>query len=120
MKLLAYAASAALIGVSLMSGCANQPEPLYYWGDYQAQVHDYLSSSDGGDIDKQISALEAGVEKAKASSQALPPGYHAQMGMLYYSQGKIDLAVEQLQLEKTAYPESASYIDRLLAKQKKN
>jgi hypothetical protein len=115
-----YARGFALLSLALIAGCANQPKTLYYWGDYQNQVHNYLQSTDGGDIQKQIAALEAGIEKSKAGDQPLPPGYHAQLGMLYYSQGKPDLAVEQLQLEKSAYPESGSYIDRLLEKLKKN
>ena len=120
MKPRAYATGVALIGLALLSGCANQPNTLYYWGNYQNTVRDYLVSTDGGDIQKQITALEAGVEKATAKSKALPPGYHAQLGMLYFAQGKPELAGEQLQLEKTHYPESTSYIDRLLAKFKKN
>lgn len=120
MKLRAYTSCAALVGMAVTSGCANQPNTLYYWGDYQNQVHDYLNASDGGDIQKQTAALEAGVEKAKASGKGLPPGYHAQLGMLYYAQGMPDQAAEQLQLEKSIYPESATYIDGLLTKFKKN
>jgi hypothetical protein len=120
MKMRHYAIGVALLCLTVMSGCANQPKTLYYWGDYQNQVHAYLQSTDGGDIQKQVAALEAGIENAKAGGHMLPPGYHAQLGMLYYAEGKPDLAVEQLLLEKAIYPESTSYIDRLLSKFKKS
>ncbi len=120
MKLRTCTSAIMLVGLTSMFGCANQSKSLYYWGDYQNQVHDYLNATDGGDIHKQSAALEAGVEKAKASGKALPPGYHAQLGMLYYAQGNPESAAEQLQLEKLNYPESAAYIDHLLTKFKKN
>lgn len=112
--------AATLCGLMLASGCAQQPKTLYYWGGYQDQVHAYLQSTDGGDVAQQVAELEAGMEKAKAANQSLPPGYHAQLGMLYFAEGKVDQAVDHLQLEKTIYPESTIYMDRLLARFNKN
>jgi hypothetical protein len=111
---------ATAFGLALLSGCASQPRTLYYWGDYQGEVYAYLKEPGGGDIAQQIETLEEGARKAAAGNQALPPGYHAQLGMLYYTQGDIDRAAEQLALEKVAYPESTVFIDRLLAKFRKN
>lgn len=112
--------AATLFSLVLLSGCASQPKTLYYWGDYQDNVYSYLNEPGGGDTAKQIESLEAGVQKATSLNMALPPGYHAQLGLLYYSQGEIDRAVEQLTLEKTGYPESATFIDGLLEKFRKN
>lgn len=109
-----------LTTLALIAGCATQPKTLYYWGSYQEEVYDYLQKPGGGDIPKQIQALKEGMEKARASNQALPPGYHAQLGMLYYADGQVDQAVEQLTLEKREFPESATYIDGLLSRFKKN
>lgn len=120
MKTRALMLSAALLGLASLYGCATQPKTLYYWGSYQDQVYDYLKAPGGGDAQKQILALEQGLEKAKAANSALPPGYHAQLGMLYYSQGKVDQAVAQLEMEKSEFPESTPFMDRLLAKFKKN
>jgi hypothetical protein len=39
--------------------------------------------------------------------------------MLYAETGRDDLAVQQLQAEKAAFPESAAYIDFLLKKYQK-
>ena len=111
---------ATALGLALLSGCATPPKTLYYWGNYQGEVYEYLKQPGGGDIANQIEELELGALQAAATNRALPPGYHAQLGMLYYAQGNIDHAVEQLTLEKTAYPESAVFIDRLLARFKKD
>lgn len=115
-----HAIEATVFVLALLSGCASQPKTLYYWGDYQGEVYEYLNAPGGGDIAKQIETLEAGARKAAAGNLALPPGYHAQLGMLYYTQGDIDRAAEQLALEKTAYPESTVFIDRLLARFRKH
>lgn len=101
--------------LAVLAGCATQ-QTLYYWGDYQAQVYEYLNEPGSGDGAKQIETLEAGVQQATSLNQALPPGYHAQLGMLYYAQGDIDRAVEHLTLEKNKYPESTTFIDGLLSK----
>lgn len=103
------------VGLLWLAGCAPQPT-LYHWGDYEDQVYVYLQSPDGGDLTAQIQTLEADIEKAKAENKPLPPGFRAHLGMLYYAQGKVDQAVEQFQLEKAAFPESAPFMDRLLTK----
>ncbi|MFJ2994126.1 DUF4810 domain-containing protein [Pandoraea sp. NPDC087047] len=94
-----------------LSGCATQPNPLYDWEGYQPQVYEYFK---GESKEAQIIALERDLEKIKASNNAAPPGYHAHLGLLYASVGKSDKMVEQFQIEKTLFPESANYIDFLL------
>lgn len=110
---------ATVAGLAILSGCATRPDTLYYWGDYQNQVYDYLQNADSSDISNQIQALEDGYEKARSVDMSLPPGYHAQLGILYYAQGNDAKAIEQLELEKSAFPESTLFIDRLLAQFKK-
>ena len=84
--------------VLLVSGCATTTEqPLYYWGDYQKQVYGHFTKEVGPE--EQISTLEAGLEKARASGRPVPPGYNA-----YFT------------AEKTLYPESAAYMDFLMRK----
>lgn len=108
--------AAAFAGVLSLGGCMSEPQTLYYWGDYQGQVYDYLQHPDAGEVTSQVQVLEKDYQKALASNKALPPGYHAHLGMLYYAQGQVDKAVEQFQLEKTAFPESTVLMDRMLAK----
>jgi hypothetical protein len=102
-----------------LGGCATKPTTLYGWGSYQDQVYQYFKADGSKSAEEQILALQESAEKGNAKGSKLPPGYHAHLGLLYASAGKDDLAIEQLQTEKTLFPESAAYMDRLLSKYKK-
>jgi hypothetical protein len=101
-------------GLSL-GGCAAR-HSLYRWEGYQPQVYKYFQ---GESKQAQIEALEAGLEKIKASGKSAPPGYHAQLGLLYGETGNGDQMVAEFQTEKELFPESAPYIDFLLKKKSK-
>lgn len=100
-----------VLGGILLAGC-NTPKPLYQWESYQPQVYGYLK---GDSKEEQVIALERDLEKIKAKNGAVPPGYHAQLGLLYSSLGKDDQMVQQFRTEKALFPESAAYMDFLLS-----
>lgn len=101
----------ATLAVScILSGCATT-KSLYQWGDYQPQVYNYLR---GEAPEAQIETLERDLEKIKAAGGAVPPGYHAQLGLLYLHAGKDDQMVQQFETEKALFPESAPYMNFLL------
>ena len=79
--------TAALLGSMALAGCSG-PKTLYQWEGYQAQVHEYFK---GESKEAQAQALEADLEKIRAKNGAVPPGYHAQLGLLYSSIGKDSL-----------------------------
>lgn len=92
-----------------LGGCAQQ-KTLYQWEGYQPQIHQYFK---GENAEAQVRELEADLEKIKAKNGAVPPGYHAQLGLLYSSLGKDDQMIQQFQTEKALFPESAKYMDFL-------
>lgn len=102
----------------LLVGCAA-PKPLYQWEGYQAQVYNYLRPQGSNGPEAQIAALEQGFQKIRSKGGTPPPGYHAHLGMLYFQVGKDDQGVQELRTEKALFPESASYMDFLLAKAQK-
>ncbi|MDK2657878.1 DUF4810 domain-containing protein [Cupriavidus consociatus] len=104
------AALLSATGSILLAGCAA-PQPMYQWEGYQAQVYEYFK---GESREAQVAALEAGLQKIQAKGGAVPPGYHAQLGMLYLNLGKPDQMVSQFQTEKTLFPEATPYMDFLL------
>jgi len=104
------AAFMSAAGSLLLGGCAA-PKPLYQWEGYQTQVYEYFK---GESREAQVTALEAGIQKIQAKGGAVPPGYHAQLGMLYLGLGKDEQMAKQFQTEKTLFPESAQYMDFLL------
>lgn len=100
-----------LLGSTLLVGC-NAQKPLYQWESYQPQVYSYLK---GDSKEEQAIALERDLEKIKAKNGAVPPGYHAQLGLLYSSLGKDDQMIQQFRTEKALFPESAQYMDFLMS-----
>ncbi len=109
--------SLAVLMLLSLIGCKKQ-ELIYQWEDYQPQVYAYLKS-DQQSPEEQIHKMEQGLEKIKASEKQVPPGYHAHLGLLYATAGRTELFVEQINTEKSLFPESASYMDFLLRNQQK-
>jgi hypothetical protein len=109
-RLIGLAASA----VVLLAGCATRPT-LYTWGSYEEVI--YASYAAPGKIpaESQVEALEKDYQQARATNKRMPPGWHAHLGYLYYQLGKTDQARQELQTEKAEFPESAVFMDRLLA-----
>jgi hypothetical protein len=102
--------------IAMLAGCATKgPGPLYMWETFPKQQYEALLR-DGYSPDEQIRLLEAHAEKARGAHAALPPGFRAHLGMLQLGVGNVDRARELWTSEKTAFPESAAYMDRLLKK----
>ncbi|CAM3644223.1 Lipoprotein [Pseudomonas reidholzensis] len=100
-----------LLGSVLLVGC-NSHKTLYQWESYQPQVYEYFK---GQSKEEQAIALERDLEKIKAKNGAVPPGYHAQLGLIYSSLGKDDQMIQQFQTEKALFPESTAYMDFLMS-----
>ena len=99
---------------SLLAACAHN-NTLYHWGAYQPQVYAYMQGSPDG-IEKQITTLEADLQKMRSIGKNPPPGYHAHLGMLYSHLGKQDAVVQSFKTEMALYPESKPYMESLLKK----
>ena len=107
----------ALLGtVAALGAACAKPEPIYRWGNYEALV--YESYANPGAIDPVTGAqlLAQDIERTSAEGKRVPPGVHAYLGYLYYSQGNLDFAREQFVLEKRLYPESTTFMDGILDK----
>ena len=106
-----YLAIGALLCNLMLTACSTPPKTLYQWEGYQTQLNSYFK---GESPEAQLEALEAGLEKIKAKNGAVPPGYHAQLGLLYSSIGKDDQMVREFETEKALFPESSTYMNLLL------
>jgi hypothetical protein len=105
-----------LLAVALaLGGCAQAPRPLYHWDRYQTSLYEHFKA-DGKGPDEQLRALQAQAEKARGLGAALPPGFRAHLAMVYLQLDRPDEARAQLEAEKAAFPESARYMDFLLAR----
>jgi hypothetical protein len=101
---------------TLLAGCAANSPALYQWTGYEPAVYDYLKGEKAPQA--QIDALEKAEHDVHAEGKALPPGFHAQLGMLYVSVGNDDQAMKEFETEKALFPESSTYMDFLMKKPK--
>lgn len=107
---------AAVLALALAAGCAaSPPRTLYAWGTYEEMIYDAHVKPGSVTVHDQIEQLEAHKATTAAANKALPPGWHAHLGYLYFEDGKADAARAELNAEKAAFPESATFVDRLLA-----
>ncbi|MDX7985961.1 DUF4810 domain-containing protein [Xenorhabdus sp. 12] len=106
-----------LLGILLLAGCAKAPKNLYVWGNYQPTLYQYYQQDKTGP-QEQLQALQKVIEQAKSKNKPVPPGLHAQMGLLYSKTGNTVDAFQQFEIEKALFPESAPYMDFLLSKNK--
>jgi len=97
----------------LLTGCAAPT--LYTWGHYEELI--YVSYAAPGKVspEMQVAKLEEDYQKARSANKRMPPGWHANLGYLYFQLGKSDQAHQEFLTEKAEFPESAVFMDRLLA-----
>jgi hypothetical protein len=98
----------------LLAGCASPN--LYSWGRYEDLVYAMYKSPDKATPEFQIEQMEKDIQRARSANKPLPPGFHAHLGYLYFQIGKADAARQEFATEKAQFPESAVFMDRLLAK----
>lgn len=103
----------ALMGAALLTGCVTAPATLYHWGSYETEVYRHFK---GESPESQVERLEAQLQVTVSRGQTPPPGLYGTLGMLYAKLGRTDQSIASLEREKTLFPESAPYIDRLLAR----
>lgn len=106
------------VAVLGLAACAAPPT-RYSWGNYEQLVYAaYLAPADVP-AEKQVEIMEQDYQAARAANRRVPPGWHAHLGYLYYELGRIDDARRELLTEKAEFPESAVFVDRLIANLKR-
>jgi hypothetical protein len=104
----------SLLALALLAGCASPT--LYSWGHYEAVVYATYAKPGAVPPERQIELLEQDYQKARSDNKPVPPGFHAHLGYLYYQIGRLDEARRSFETEKATFPESAAFMDRLLAR----
>jgi len=106
-----------LLAVALfVSGCA-QPKSLYNYNDYSERY--YKNKKDVNEtttLELQQSIEKAIEEVGKSRSGRVPPGMYANLGYMYLKAGRSKEALECFKNEKSIYPESTHFMDRIIKK----
>ena len=102
-----------LLAVVTTTGCTVS-EPIYQWGNYEPILTTTYSTPGELDPGAEINLLTEDVERARAEGSKVPPGVHAHLGYLYYTQGNRAAAKQHFLTEKELFPESKVFIDGIL------
>ncbi|MER0497210.1 DUF4810 domain-containing protein [Aeromonas hydrophila] len=106
-----------LAAAMLLTACAQAPRSLYNWDQYQQVVYQNMEGNETS-VEEQISALEKNQQEASAKGQAVPPGFHAHLGMLYAQLGKDTETRQHFETEKRLFPESTPFMNFLMSNKK--
>jgi len=107
--------SCVLISVVVLSGCVTPTPPLYRWGQYEDIM--YSSYKNGGsDPVNDAVQLSEDMARTEAEGAQVPPGARAHLAYLYALQGNTEQAKALFEAEKAAFPESAVFIDGMIAR----
>ncbi|MCD8569584.1 MAG: DUF4810 domain-containing protein [Geovibrio sp.] len=106
---------ALLIAFSVVA-CATNTS-LYYWGDYpKSSVNYAMKSADKEYTQKHIEELRKVIETSDSQKRRVAPGLYAEYGQLLYENEQRNEARKFFELEKTTYPESEVFINRIVSK----
>ena len=104
-----------LVATTLMfGGCVSTQ--MYYWGNYSKTLYHYRKDANDEAQGKHMAELEAIVKGSKERNLRVPPGVYCELGYMYAKKGNNKQAMELFALEKSTYPESTHFVDRLAEK----
>lgn len=106
-----------MLGSLLLSGCQTA-RPLYYWGNYENLTYLSYAKPDKATLQMQLEKLAEDVNKSAATKSGAHPGLHAQLGYVYFQLGREADAAREFETEKTLFPESTPFMDRMIGKTK--
>ncbi len=112
MKKLFLLGAAAAIALSFTS--CTTTKTLYSWYDYENLAYEYNKEPTEALQVKVLEQYKKITDKQKGVRGVVPPGMYAEYGYLLYKTGKKTQGIEFLKKEMTLYPESETYISRIV------
>ena len=111
--------SAALLFALGFALCSCASRSLYAWGDYQDSLYAMTVQHGSFDAAKDMQVLSEQVARAKAEGRQPGPGVQAHLGYLHAMAGDSSGAAGWFAAERQDFPESAVFIDGMLARMRK-
>jgi hypothetical protein len=97
------------------ASCATQTQ-LYNWNGYDDAVYAYTKTTDEKSVEKLMEVYVRLIDNSGGARKVPPPGVCADYGFLLIQGGKVEEGKTLLARESTLYPESKTFIDRILAR----
>ncbi len=104
---------------ALLAAASCGTTEIYRWGGYEPSIAAMYATSSGYDPAKEIARLAEHIEVTQHQGKLVPPGMRAHVGYLLIEAGNAERGVSLLEAEKVAFPESAAFIDGMLARLRK-
>ena len=89
---------------------------MYYWGSYEGLIYQMYAEAGTAEPDVQIEKLNKDIQRTVERGGKTPPGVHAHLGFMYAAAGNMPLAMASFDEEKRLFPESAKFIDGMMAR----
>ena len=104
--------------VFLFTGCQQQVKPpLYLWNNYVDSSTEYgMKDHEKEILEKHLVELEKIINQSEEKKQRVAPGIYAEYAQLLIETNKASDAKKYFLLEKSTYPESTIFIDRVMKK----
>lgn len=101
----------AIIG--LFTSCSST-KTLYSWYDYEDATYQYNKKHTDELKVKMMEQYLKLIKKQKGTRKVVPPGLYAEYGYALYMGGKKEEGLDFLKQEIKLYPESETYISRII------
>lgn len=101
------------ICVMALASCQTQ-KSLYSWYDSEDATYMYTKRGTEEILTKAMAQYEKVIAKQKGVRKVVPPGVNAEYGFLLYKAGKKEEGLALLRAEIKAYPESETFISRII------
>lgn len=101
----------SVVLVGLLGGCSST---LYDWGNYDKSLYRMYRKVDTYNLHEEIDRFSVEIEKTQSKDKLVPPGKLAHLGYLFYLSGDTGSAIQHFEAEKQLFPESSTFMDRML------
>ena len=102
------------VGCVIAFASCGTEKSLYSWYDSQDATYTYTKKGTEETLTKAMGQYKKVIEKQKGLRKSVPPGVNAEYGFLLYKAGKKEEGLALLKAEIKAYPESESFITRII------
>ena len=99
--------------VIAFESCGTE-KSLYSWYDSEDATYQYTKRLTDEKLEKAMIQYQKVIAKQKGTRKVVPPGVNAEYGYLLYKAGKKDEGLALLKAEITDYPESETFISRII------
>lgn len=100
--------------IGLFASCSTSTKALYSWYDYEDATYQYSKKRTDELKVKMMEQYLKLIQKQNGTRKVVPPGLYAEYGYALYMGGKKEEGLDFLKQEIKLYPESETYISRII------